>query len=451
MLKYRSCRKIINKFVTDQSGSIIPIFAVLAIVLIISAGAGVDYARAVNNREKLSHALDAAALALAGELSTSVMTDAEISATLTDSFSANLQSMGLKDAAVANLQHTVDPDNGTIQISSTVSVATQFLALGGIGPSTLPIGVKSEVNYSKFDVELALVLDITGSMRNDIGTLKQASTDLLNILIPEGTAASDSKVRISVVPYSQGVNLGSYASTVTNGSSYNNCVTERAGEAKYTDDPYNYSAIDPNLVSDTFFGGGTGNCPRGVEVLPLTNDRNDIETTISKLDDGGYTTGQTGIQWGWYTISPNWDNLWPTASEPAPYSDDEVLKFAVIMTDGDNNRYYDLDAEVCGWKYTWSGWQYICETKSGWSEMPENEGYNNESSTRAKTICTAMQDSGITIYSIYFGTDSSSAGARVMSDCASENSTFYMASSSQELINAFGNIAKKIQSIYLAK
>lgn len=431
-----------------------PMFAILGVLMMVIAGAAVDYSRAVNNREKMAHALDAAALTLAAQLSTSVMTDGQIDSLLSDAFAANIQTLGLNDVAVSNLIHNVDPDNGIIDISTTVAVPTQFLSMGGIGPDNLTVNVKTEVNYSRFNVELALVLDVTGSMRYDIDTLQEASNDLLDTLIPDGTEPSDSKVRISIIPYSQGVNLGSDASTVTNGDASGSCVTERIGEAQYTDDPYNYTPTDTSVVSSSYFGGGSGSCPgSSMSLLPLTNDRTTLQSKITALNDGGGTAGQTGVAWGWYTLSPNWTNLWPADSAPGAYDDDELLKFAIIMTDGDNNRYYDQDIEKCGWKYNYSKYkyEYTCYTVTGWSEVSEGESYSNESSTRQRALCQAMKDEGITVYGIYFGTSTSSAGAKNMSACATDTTTFYQANSSSELISAFGNIAKKIQSIYLAK
>jgi len=460
----------LRKLQEDRRGSIMPMFAILGVLLMVIAGAAVDYSRAVNNREKMAHALDAAALTLATKLSTSVMTDSEIDSLLSDAFAANIQTLGLDDVAIANLTHVVNPDIGLVDIATTVTVPTQFLSIGGIGPDSLTVHVKTEVNYSRFDVELALVLDVTGSMRSDIDTLQEASTDLLDTLIPVGTASSDSKVRISIIPYSQGVNLGSNAATVTDGDASYSCVTERLGEAQYTDDPYDYTPTDTSLVASTHFGGGTSSCPgSSMSLLPLTNDRDDLEDKIDALDDGGGTAGQTGVAWGWYTLSPNWTNLWPAASAPGAYDDDELLKFAIIMTDGDNNRYYDIEeTETCtsthgsGKKSKKSKKgkkggkkddddEETCITTYDWTEESEYQGYTNESSTRQRALCEAMKDAGITVYGIYFGTNTSSAGAKNMSACATSESTFYQANSSSELISAFGNIAKKIQSIYLAK
>lgn len=448
--------RLIN-FRHEDNGSILPIVALMFLLVTVIAGSGIDFARAVNLREKLSVALDASALSLAVELSSSTLTDAQIASALSEVFTANFDDSTYLSTALSNLSYSLNTSEGTIAISTKAAVGTSFIALGGIGPETLTVDVNTEVAYSQYEVELALVLDVTGSMKNDIDTLQEATEDLVDTLIPSTSTEDTSKVKISIVPYSQGVNLGSYATTVNNGNSSSNCVTERVGEAQYTDDPYNYTPDDASAVKDTYFGGGSSSCPDSdMKLLPLTSDRDDLMDKIDDLDDGGSTAGQTGIAWGWYTLSPNWSNLWPTDSQPSAYSDDDVLKFAVIMTDGDNNAYYDLkETQTCtqtGTSGKFGGTKtYTCTTSTKWTAYSESEGYNNTSSTRARTLCDAMKDAGITIYGVYFGTSSSSAGAKNMSSCASSSDNFYQASSSTELISAFGNIAKTIQAIRLIK
>ena len=49
-----------------------------------------------------------------------------------------------------------------------------------------------------------------------------------------------------------------------------------------------------------------------------------------------------------------------------------------------------------------------------------------------------------------FGSSNSSAGSRNMQSCASTGN-YYQATSASELINAFSNIAKKIQQIYVSR
>ncbi|MBO6756836.1 MAG: pilus assembly protein TadG [Roseibium sp.] len=428
--------KALRRYLLDTDGSVLPISAVVLVLSFVIAGAGVDYTIAVNQREKMAHALDAAALTVATQLSTSVMTDAEIRDVIEDSFRGNLKDLALTDEAVTNLNYVIDPNEGTIDISTTVSVNTYFIKLGGIGPDTLNVGVGTQVAYSRFDVELALVVDVTGSMSGDMNTLREASEGLVDVLIPDGMSASDSKVRISLVPYSEGVNVATYASAVTNGVS-SRCVTERMGDPKLTDIRYDW---DPDRDPDSFFGGGSSGCSSSSELIPLTSDRNTLIPAIRALSARGGTAGQTGTAWGWYTISPNWTNLWPAASDPEPYTEDDVLKFAILMTDGNNNRHYD--------------YKQRCQDSNCWWEWDRDSdgGFNGDSSQRARQICENMKAEDITIYGVYFGPDNNSVGARNMQACATdESTTYYQATSSAELISAFGNIARKIQAIYLAR
>ncbi len=462
-MKRALIQKLFQRFCSDRAGSVLPIFAGMAVILIVVAGSAVDYSRAVANREKVGHALDAAALSVAAELSTSLMTESQIEAALEEAFSANLHTHGLDESAISNLNHTLDTNNGVLAVSSSVTVDTQFIKLGGIGPDDLTVGVNTEVNYSSFYVELALVLDVTGSMGSDIDTLQEAAEELLDTLIPEGTSASASKIKISIVPYSQGVNLGSYASTVTDGESdSDNCVATRPGDEAVTDAVYNYDGSSseyfwsPGALDYFVYDYGSSEswnsaydaCP-DVELVPLTANRSTLEDTIGDLDDGGGTAGQTGIAWGWYTLSPNWTSLWPTASDPETYDNEEVLKFAVIMTDGSFNLYYgEKDRTTCSGK----GKKKTCSTNTYETEvyLPYADE-NDEPATAAKDLCDGMKDDGISIYSIYFDTGGSGFGEDLMEYCADDSSQFFSADSSDDLISAFGTIAKKIQAIYLAK
>lgn len=471
-LKRLICRPLLAEFIGDRKASILPIFGLLVILIVVIAGITIDVSRTVNAREKLSFAIDAAALSVAADLSTTVMSDDQIKQALADSFRANLENAEFLDEAIDNLDFVVDPDNGTIKVSSTATLKNYFIDMGGygqkaLGPETFSFGTSSQVTYSRFDVELALVVDVTGSMRNDMDTLRDASEGLVNILIPDGTDEDESKVRISLIPYSQGVNLGSYADKVKGGiygySDGSKCVTERQdyddGEdlykVRYTDKPYYYYVKTNPPPKDTFYGGGSNNCSSTSKMMPLTSDRDALLDAIADLDDNGGTAGQTGVVWGWNSISPNYSDVWPIESKPEPYDNEDVLKFAIIMTDGDNNRYYEYvgEREECGWVYSNRfGWQWKCEmvAVNRWQERSESENYSNNSSTAQRALCQAMKDEGISIFGVYFGTSNTSAGSKNMQSCASTGN-FYKATNSAELIGAFANIAKKIQQIYVSK
>ncbi|MTI44000.1 Flp pilus assembly protein TadG [Roseibium hamelinense] len=448
-----------KRFSNDVSASFLPIFAVSAFLVIVVTGAAIDMSNAYKNRDQLAQALDAAALTVATELSVNEMSDTEIENLLKASFEANLEGMGLKGYALSNLSFTVDPDMGTIEVSSSVSADTTFMRMGGMGPETIDIGVEAMVNYSRFDVEIALIVDVTGSMSSsDMRTLRTASTALVDILIPADTDTNDSKFRIALVPYSQGVNLGEYADQVRGGVYYplpeNDCVTERqdygSENVALTDKPYDYFEDFEDGEAppyETFYGYSYG-CSSSSEMIPLTADRTKLLPAIDALRDSGGTAGHTGVIWGWNALSPNYSDVWPEESWPASYNDDDVNKYAIIMTDGDNNRYYDYGNYCTG---PW--WNRTCSDQ--WVELSESVSYNNQSSQTQRDLCDNMKAAGIKVYSVYFGSNNSSVGARNMQSCATEYSsrdsnTYYQATNNEELINAFGNIAKRIQAIYLA-
>ena len=442
----------------DQKAAVLPIFGLMVIFLVVVAGAAIDISRVVNAREKLSYAIDVAALSVATDLSTSALSDAQIKARLEASFRANLADAEFLEKAIENLNFDVNSNQGTVSVTSSAALDNYFIDMGGygikaFGPEAFSFGTSAQVSYSQFDVELALVVDVTGSMSGDMGTLRTASKAVVDILRPADIDEKDAKVRISLVPYSRGVNLGSFASKAKGGDFYavsGKCVTEREDyetfKVKFTDTTYNYYEVSAPPPKETFFGDGTsGRCPSRSEMIPLTKDRDKLKEAITDLSAGGATAGQTGAIWGWNSISPNFANLWPAESAPAAYTDDNVLKFAIIMTDGDNNRAYDLVDRQC---YRWGCVDY---DPPRWQETSRGaSGYRGTASVRHREYCKGMKESGIEVFGVYFGSNNSSTGARNMQSCASTGN-YYQASSSQDLINAFANIAKKIQQIYLSK
>ncbi|WP_208987376.1 TadE/TadG family type IV pilus assembly protein [Roseibium marinum] len=447
----------------------LPLFGIMVILMVVIMGAAVDVSRTVNAREKLSYALDSAALSVAAELSTSLMDNEEIQTALTDSFRANLDGEGFLEEAIENLAFTVDTENGLVTVTSSATLDNYFVDFGGymkktIGPAFFAFGTSAQVTFSRFDVELALVVDVTGSMRYDMDTLRTASSSLVNILIPENLDEENSKVRISLVPYSQGVNLGDYADKVKGGpfgySDGSVCVTERQDyddgseeyDVRFTDESYDYYDEASPPPKDTFYGGGSNSCSKDSEMIPLTSNRDALMDAIEDLDDNGGTAGQTGITWGWNSLSPNYGDVWPSDSVGESYDNEDVLKFAVIMTDGDNNRYYDFietEWQCTRWKYG-SCKKYEEVDVFKWEEKSEGQGYDNESSTASRGLCDGMKAAGIEIFGVYFGNNNNSAGARNMQYCASEGN-YHQATSAEDLIDDFSNIARKIQQIYLSK
>ena len=90
-------------------------------------------------------------------------------------------------------------------------VANIFLPpYGQVLDDQVQVGVESEVLRSSTNLEVALVLDITGSMAGSrIATLRDSATELVELVVQTQQTPYYSKA--AIIPYSMGVNLGSMA------------------------------------------------------------------------------------------------------------------------------------------------------------------------------------------------------------------------------------------------
>lgn len=452
--------RLFNAFRHDRRGAILPFLAIVIIVVIVAAGAGLDFGRAVNQRQAISRGLDAAMLAVARELSVRNMSSSEIKAFLDSNyeayFGANSEGSGIKGATIVIDEPKIDTETRKIEVSASSRVPTYFIHLAGFGPDALNVSVDAQAVYPK-SVEATLVLDVTGSMGGSkIQALRNAAATFVNTLVPPDAVATNEKVKIAVVPYASGVNVGTARATLaTKGAnasrtSYTDCVTERDGAQAYTDASYVTASIGPGAQQAGYNSGyyRSGNnvysssgfvCPNA-ELVPLTLDPGSSSKagtplyTIARLSASGNTAGQTGVAWGWYTLSNAWSGLWPANSKPAPYTDERVLKYMLLMTDGDFNTYFDGPTKVRGATYDW---------------IAELNG--TESTNRAISLCSAIKKTGIKIITVGFQIGSLANAKKVMSQCASSSADYYLAEDDAELNARFSAIANQIKTTYLSR
>ncbi|WP_159436555.1 pilus assembly protein TadG-related protein [Pseudovibrio sp. Tun.PSC04-5.I4] len=473
--------KQFKKFNRSEEGAVAVLVAVLMVLLIVFAGMAIDFGMGFNTRRAVNQALDGAVLAAANRLSTTDMDKADVQDLIEEYFDANLKDSIGANAIVSKPQIKYTKGGDSISASATVELRNRFIPLlslltgsagdgDGDGGNTLAVGSSSTARFPRSNVEVTVIVDVTGSMGGHIGALKKASTGLLDALLPETDKNSKSKIRISYIPYSLGIKMDdTLAKRATFDMSRYGCVHERVGDQATSEVPYDFENGDGRT---DYIGSDKGWCPNYAKLVPLTSDRTKIETSINKLSAGGATAGQIGIAWGWYTISPRWANFWPSDSKPLPYETNGIRKYAVFMTDGNFNVHYsgdykDAEKEIKK--------KIKDKKKKGtWTEGPNPDGSNKfkydehkkfakkvkwkyksssgeygTPSMRAKEICTNMKAKNITIYSVYFG--NSYSAKNVMQDCATSDSTFYKADNESELIQAFEKIANDIKNIYLSQ
>lgn len=450
----------LSRFRKDVDGAIAIIAAFSMVVLVAITGLGVDSARAYSARAALAEALDLSTLAATRDLSQGLATAATVTAVVQRYLTANVALRpNIDPARVHSLAVSVNALQGTVHASVSLSMDTTFLKV--IDIDTLAIGTEASASYSTKIIELSLILDTTGSMSGTkIANLRAAATNLVNTLLP-ADGRNNARVRIALIPFSQGVNAGTtlagsiklsgrvvinntqYASLST---PYTGCVGDRPVDL-FTDTAPTTTATkllwnDPYVTWSGTSYARTGyavsyapalHCPAQA-VVPLTNNRTTLLTQINALTAGGGTAGHIGVAWGWYMLSPNWSALVPATSRPAAYTNTDVMKIVVFMTDG---------------AFTWNSYS-------------NNNPFNGNGSVisqvaidHALSYCRAIKTRNIRIFTVAFDVSSSSSddvtARNTMRTCATATTDFYEAENGTELNAAFETIGYNVNSIWLSQ
>ena len=407
----------LDRFARDERGVVAVLFALIAIVLFLAVGLAIDMIRYTHASSKVAAAIDAAALAGAKGLRLQNMSDAEVNTVVKNVFDANLSGTGTEIPTINTFDVEINRSQSSVRLTVDAELPTIFGGFAGVDKFDVP-HVGTAV-FKNVDIEVSLQLDVTGSMSGSkIEDLKLATKDLIDILIPDDKSLLQGrKIRIGFAPFAAGVNAGSFATQAAGGiAGPDNCVYERKT------DSYQNSDVQPNdeAALKTRADVPTANpCPTA-QVLPLTDDKDTLKSTVDGYTTGGWTAGHLGTAFAWYLLSPSWAAIWPEASEPSAYGDGRAQKVAILMTDGEYN------------------------TVGG---QPNNE---TKSQNYAKSTCSAMKSKNITVYTVGFQTNDSGA-LSVMRNCASDATKFYKAEDGDELRSAFRAIAEDLATLRLAE
>lgn len=196
----RIMQKKIACYIRDARGAILVLFAVMAPVLVGAAGMALDFSGAYLVQQRLAQALDASALAAA-----SSSTDANV-------IKKKVQDFFQKNYPPEKTGFTITPvvtvTNDEVKVTGQANYQTLFLSVLGI--KDIAVSGTTTVKRDVRGLEVALVLDNTGSMADydKIGALKTASTNFVNILYSHTSDAS--AVKIGLVPYANAVRIGKF-------------------------------------------------------------------------------------------------------------------------------------------------------------------------------------------------------------------------------------------------
>ena len=437
----------------DERGAVLLYFTVALFPLLAAAGAAMDLGHVFLVKQKLTNAADSAALAVGAQ---SNLTSDEATA-MVEAFIRTHYPGSLKSLAVSNTE---------TQVNVTVTVQVPMTFMQVLNTQSVDVTVSANAVRPQGKLEIALVLDRTGSMAGQkIENLKLAAKDLVDIVVWDNQT-DDYYAKVAIVPYAVGVNVGTYApsvrGTIASGTcllpgcllfqflnplgvvrlhDISTCVSERTGAQAFTDAPPSAALVGTNYPVPS------NPCPSNT-ILPLTNNKTVLKGQIDLLQAAGSTAGQVGVAWGWYLLSPNWGYLWPSASRPAPYSDLALLdarglpllrKIVILMTDGEYNSAYCQGV-------------ISQDSTSGSGSISDHincDAPNGNPFNQSETLCTNMKAAGIIVYTIGFSIIDDQRARDLMTHCATDGSHAFLASTGDELRQAFREIATRIASLRL--
>ncbi len=308
-------------------------------------------------------------------------------------------------------------------------------------------------------MDVALVLDTTFSMNenNKIGSLKTAANGLLNTF----DDLDNDNLRVSVVPFSEYVNVGTsrrnavwldvpanenICRTKRDVTSRTNCRRiKRTCENDGVSFDCSYNKCDKTFgpeyesCSTVAWNGCVGSRVSGYdervgydgrkipgltnvscanELQPLNANINKAKATVSGLKARHETYIPAGVLWGWRTL----DESVPLSSNGRNVKADRE-KVMIVMTDGENQR-----------------------SKNG----TRHNGNNiNAANSKTDAICTQAKRDDVTIYTIAYDVNDT-ATKSMLTRCATDGSKFFDASNASELNKAFQAIAEALNELRIS-
>ena len=350
-------RLVLTRFRSDQNGALVIFALMLAVLMMMMGGIAVDLMRYESRRTSLQNALDRSTLAAA-----SMTQDLDPEGVVYDYF----DKAGLSDYLTSV---TVTQNLTYREVSATAAAATDPIFLHLMGINEFDANGRSSAEQSISNVEISLVLDVSGSMQGaKIINLRSAAASFVDTVM-QGN--DNEHVSVAIVPYNAQVNLGAtlrskFNATHVHGVVNVDCLelpdavfstTEMSqvlalpmmAQADITTStdridgfvaPTNTSRAVPNF-SGMYCRDEVENIVR----LP-NNNLAVLRSQINGLTANGNTSIVLGLKWGEALLDPSmrvtFADLIASGDMPAtlefrPFDYNQAgLKVIVLMTDGEH-------------------------------------------------------------------------------------------------------------------
>lgn len=387
-----------------DDGAVALMFGISVIPLVLMAGAAIDYSRASREKTAIGVALDATGLALAQDART--LTQAQLAARGQAYFEAVYYAQ--KGVGSPVLTVALDAATRRLTLSASSAVPTTLMKLAGV--TQVPVASSSTVAFGTPKIEVALVLDNTGSMAslNKMVELQKAAKTFVDALAAKATMTGE--IKVSIVPFATQVRVS----------------PTRAGEGWLSAAPYawNGCVADRDQPWDVTSAAGAThpavNCAAsslrpiiGLTDVTATGATTTLKTAIDAMTAGGATNFTVGLVWGMQTLTQN------SPFTGADAFGTDTRKFIVALTDGTNTQ------------NRWDG--------NGMSEsIPVN--------ARTQAACANLKAANnVTVYTIRV----INGNANLLRSCASSPANYYEAADAAQIQPAFQKILDSILRIRL--
>ncbi len=362
----------LRAFRSDESGVLAKPMIMILVLMFALGGLGMDLVRMERDRTNLQYTLDRAVLA-AADLDQPLDPEAVVIDYMSKS--------GLSDYTTV-----VVPEVSPTAKRVKASVDTEFTAgwmnsifyedymrnpdTYELEPITLPLLASSTAVESIGNVEISLVLDVSGSMRsnNRLVNLKRAAKEFVQTMDDN---TEDGKMSISIVPYSTQVSMPAAfldEMRVSDEHSYSNCINFDGSDFNTTGlnlsreyertmhfsvwNYYDYRDDDEHVRQPTCASDADN--PERTALL-MSDNVAQLQNYIDAFEHSENTSIDLGMKWGTALLDPSVQPIIATlandanpnqsiearyANRPVSYQDTETLKVIVMMTDGQNTAQY---------------------------------------------------------------------------------------------------------------
>jgi Flp pilus assembly protein TadG len=424
---------LFKRFWKNREGGVAPMLAITALPLFGAIGAAVDYGRVATVRTEMQNAIDATALMLSKEAQG--MSGADIGTKADAYFKALFTNPEATNVQITQEFATPQAGNFSLKITGSATVNTMFAQI--MGKSSMTFSASTEVLWGIKKLNLALVLDNTGSMSSSqkMTNLKVAAHNLLDTL--KKAAKEPGDVKVAIVPFATDVNVGTnYVNEnwidwteweAANGTCSNTSYTSKSSCTSHgkiwTPKPHSqwngcvYDRDQNNDVAATvplagspatlFRAHQASNCP--VPMMPLSEDWTALNAKVDAMTPTGNTNVTIGMAWGFQL-------LMPVAPFNAPAFANDLDKVLIILTDGAN-------------------------TQNRWS--------SSQSSIDARTskVCDNIKAANIRVYTVRV----IDGNGTLLKACASKPTMYYDVDQAVELTSVFGSIAQNLANLRITK